>query len=380
MRILAIAHEKELNGASLSLLEIIDCLSARHQFWVLTSYGEGPFYDALKARKIPVAVQSFERWMVRKNHPLKWLLKSWRWRLIESNRNRKTAYVTAKFIQENKIDLIYTNTRVIDIGLRCARLTGKPHVWHFREFGEEDFHMYPLLTAREHFGSIEKNTDVIICNSRAVYDKFSKEFRGKTKLCVVYNGVPEPEQKSQHMNEKIRFLITGRLSRAKGQLDAVQAVNELVKRGYTEFELLVAGPQRESYPELQREAEKSGDLVKFLGLRTDMPYLRSITDVELVCSRMEAFGRVTAEAMLAGNPVIGKNTGGTAELIEDGKNGFLYEPGNIEELADRMEELIKEPARIKAMGEYAAEYAKDRFLIETCARKIEDIFIQVCRD
>ena len=90
MRILAIAHEKELNGASLSLLEIIDCLSARHQFWVLTSYGEGPFYDALKARKIPVAVQSFERWMVRKNHPLKWLLKSWRWRLIESNRNRKT--------------------------------------------------------------------------------------------------------------------------------------------------------------------------------------------------------------------------------------------------------------------------------------------------
>lgn len=380
MRILAIAHEKELNGASLSLLEIIDCLSARHQFWVLTSYGEGPFYDALKARKIPVAVQPFERWMVRKNHPLKWLLKLLRWRLIESNRNRKTAYVTAKFIQENNIDLIYTNTRVIDIGLRCARLTGKPHVWHFREFGEEDFHMYPLLTDREHFGSIEKNTDVIICNSKAVYDKFSKKIRGKTKLCVVYNGVAEPEQKSQHMNGKIRFLITGRLSRAKGQLDAVMAVNELRKRGYTDFELLAAGPQRESYPELQREAEKSGDLVKFLGLRTDMPYLRSITDVELVCSRMEAFGRVTAEAMLAGNPVIGKNTGGTAELIEDGKNGFLYEPGNIEELADRMEELIKEPSRIKVMGEYAAEYAKGRFLIEACARKIEDIFIQVCRD
>ncbi|MCI7812787.1 MAG: glycosyltransferase family 4 protein [Lachnospiraceae bacterium] len=380
MKILVVAHEKELNGASLSLLDIIDYLSVRHQFWVVTSYGDGPFYETMKERNIHIVVQPFERWMVRKNHPLKWPLKSLRWRLIESNKNRKTAYEIAKVIQENNIDLIYTNTRVIDIGLRCARLTGKPHVWHFREFGEEDFDMYPLVTAREHFGRIGKNTDVIICNSRAVYAKFLKKIHGKAKLCVVYNGVAKPEQKSQHTNEKVRFLITGRISRAKGQLDAVLAVNELVKRGYTEFELLVAGPQSENYLELQREAEKNRGMIKFLGMRTDMPYLRSITDVELVCSRMEAFGRVTVEAMLAGNPVIGKNAGGTTELIEEGKNGFLYEPGNIKELADKMEKLIKEPARIKEIGEYAAEYAKDRFLIEVCAKKIEEIFIEVCKN
>lgn len=379
MKILAVAHEKELNGASLSLLEIIDCLSVRHQFWVLTCYGEGAFYEALKVREIPVIVQPFERWMKRKNHPLKWLLKSLRWRLVESIENQKAAYVIEKLIQEKEIDLIYTNTRVVDIGLRCARLTGKPHVWHFREFGEEDFNMYPLLTAREHFGSIEKNTDVIICNSKAVYDKFSRKIHGKTKLCVVYNGIPEPEEKSRHMNEKIRFLITGRVSEAKGQLDAVLAAKELMKRGHTQFELLVAGPQKESYLELQNEAEACDGLVKFLGMRKDMSYLRSITDVELVCSRKEAFGRVTVEAMLAGNPVIGKNAGGTAELIEDGKNGFLYEPGNIKELADKMEELINNQDRIKVMGNYAADYAKNRFLIEDCARKIETVFMNVCK-
>ena len=91
---------------------------------------------------------------------------------------------------------------------------------------------------------------------------------------------------------------------------------------------------------------------------------------------MEAFGRVTVEAMMSGNAVIGKNSGGTAELIIENENGFLYEPYDISSLADKMEYFINNPDAVKAMGKNAYNYAKERFLIEKCALSVEEIFIR----
>ena len=97
-------------------------------------------------------------------------------------------------------------------------------------------------------------------------------------------------------------------------------------------------------------------------------------DVELVCSRAEAFGRVTVEAMLGGIPVIGSNTGGTPELIQDGKNGYLYKYGNPEELESKMEIFIANPDLIKTMGLYAQEYARSRFLSDVYMKKLWQIY------
>lgn len=74
-----------------------------------------------------------------------------------------------------------------------------------------------------------------------------------------------------------------------------------------------------------------------------MPSLRKNMDVELVCSRAEAFGRVTAEAMLGGMSVIGSNTGGTVGLINHKKIGYLYSKSDINELAEYMKEFICNP-------------------------------------
>ena len=374
MKILVISHESELNGASLSLLGIIDCLSQRHQFFVVTSSDSGPFVDELKKRKQSVITLPYTRWMQTKGNPLKWIIRAARWNLVDSLKNQKTAKKLAEFIKENDIDLIYSNTRVVDIGMRVTKLTKKPHIWHFREFGEEDFNMHPLCLKSCHYKKIGDNTDYIICNSKAVYNKFADKIKGKAKLSVVYNGITPPKEINNHENEKLRFLITGRVSEAKGQLDAVLAVKELISRGYSDFELLVAGPKNSAYPGLDNESVPSN--VTFLGKRDDMQYLRSVTDVELVCSKMEAFGRVTVEAMMSGNAVIGKNSGGTAELIIENENGFLYEPYDISSLADKMEYFINNPDAVKAMGKNAYNYAKERFLIEKCALSVEEIFIR----
>lgn len=79
----------------------------------------------------------------------------------------------------------------------------------------------------------------------------------------------------------------------------------------------------------------------------------------LMCSKMEAFGRVTVEALKCGLPVIAANTGGSLEIIEDGTNGYLYQSGNTLDLADKIMLLYtncsrfeKETNARKAMGKF----------------------------
>ena len=105
MKILVISHESELNGASLSLLGIIDCLSQRHQFFVVTSSDSGPFVDELKKRKQSVITLPYTRWMQTKGNPLKWIIRAARWNLVDSLKNQKTAKKLAEFIKEKELTI-----------------------------------------------------------------------------------------------------------------------------------------------------------------------------------------------------------------------------------------------------------------------------------
>jgi glycosyltransferase involved in cell wall biosynthesis len=114
---------------------------------------------------------------------------------------------------------------------------------------------------------------------------------------------------------------------------------------------------------LDQAVKESGvaDRIKFVGyVKNPANYLRA-ADIVLVCSRAEAFGRATVEGMLAGKPVIGTDSGGTPELIDAGRTGSLYPPGNAEKLAERIGELANDPAKRVAMGQAAATYAQMAF-------------------
>ncbi len=87
-------------------------------------------------------------------------------------------------------------------------------------------------------------------------------------------------------------------------------------------------------------------------------------DILLMCSRKEAFGRVTVEGMKAGKPVIGAGSGGTKELIRDGYNGFLYTFGDYRELAEKVKYLCQHPDEAGQMGENGKQWALEKFNIE----------------
>ena len=96
-------------------------------------------------------------------------------------------------------------------------------------------------------------------------------------------------------------------------------------------------------------------------------------DVLLMCSRAEAFGRVTIEAMLRKVPVIGFDSGGTSELIEDGVTGFKFK--NYSEVENALGVLITKPQESQRIINKAYETAKDKFSEERYTANVYDFII-----
>lgn len=76
-------------------------------------------------------------------------------------------------------------------------------------------------------------------------------------------------------------------------------------------------------------------------------------DLFIFPSQTETLGLVALEAMASGTPVIAANAGGVRDLIEDGVNGYLYEPGSIDDLVDKTMALLDDPRRLEALSESA---------------------------
>ena len=87
----------------------------------------------------------------------------------------------------------------------------------------------------------------------------------------------------------------------------------------------------------------------------------------------EAFARVTVEGMLCGKPIIGARSGATPELVKDGFNGLLYEPGNHQDLAEKVKYLIDHSEEAKQMGANGFEWASKESTIEKCASQVFDV-------
>lgn len=116
----------------------------------------------------------------------------------------------------------------------------------------------------------------------------------------------------------------------------------------------------------------------FTGFRRDIPELIQLLDVVVHASvKPEPFGRVIAEGMAMGKPVVAAMNGGPLEIIEDGRTGFLVPPGNPEKLAQRIIELLTDRSRADTLGRHAQRDAAARFSPRYHARLVEQVYENV---
>lgn len=129
------------------------------------------------------------------------------------------------------------------------------------------------------------------------------------------------------------------------------------------------GPERQA---LEAYAEEQGvrERVVFAGFRRDIPQLVQLLDILVLPSLQETFGMVLLEGMAGGVPVVGSRTGGIPEVIDEGKNGRLFAPGDAVELAAILDELLHDPALAKRLGEGGKRAVLERYTIERFADRL----------
>jgi glycosyltransferase involved in cell wall biosynthesis len=114
------------------------------------------------------------------------------------------------------------------------------------------------------------------------------------------------------------------------------------------------------------------------GWRDDVDRILKSLDVLVHTSRWEGLARVLPEALSAGVPVVVTRVDGASDVIRDGVNGYLVEPGQVGEMSARTEELLSDPALRRRMGEAGLENPSE-FEIEHMVRRQEELYLRLAR-
>jgi len=361
MKVCFISHTSAKGGAEKALLELIEVLKERVECYVILPRS-GPLIEEFKKRKITYSILPYGWWMGKK-------FPGWK-RVARIILNLFAWIPLTLRIKLWKCEIVYTNTITVCVGALAAKILKLPHVWHIHEFGYEDHSLIFDFGTNLSLWFMNNFSDIVIANSHAVAEKY-KKYIPLSKIKVIYYSVNVPKdlipnKMNLQKDKKIRCAIVGSLQEGKRQEEAILAMKELINKG-VESELLIIGKGDLKYEKFLRELVIKNKLlkyVKFLGW-FDNPFLiMNAVDVILVCSVCEAFGRVTIEAMKLGKPVIGARSGGTAELIQDGFNGFLYTPGDYRELAEKIFFVYEHPEIAKKIAENGKRWADQNFTQE----------------
>ncbi|MEM7392536.1 MAG: glycosyltransferase family 4 protein, partial [Verrucomicrobiota bacterium] len=367
MRICFISPQVGIIGAARSLLESAEAVRAAGHEALVILPREGAMGNLLDERGIRWFASPFEDW-----------LRTWHTReqrLFFLPRIYRQARAIRRRFGSTQPDLIYSNTLVTPIGALVASMIKRPHIWHLREFGFEDHALRYVYGDRRCLPWADRNTVHFFSNSHAVAEKHHP-YIAPEKIEVVYQGVrisSEGESAPERIPGRFRCVMASMINEGKGYVDAVRGIDAVVRQG-VDVELLIAGaaPVPGHLRALEKIVEEAGlqDRVHFLGRRKNPIPLMKSADAVLMCSRCEAFGRVTAEAMLAGRAVIGTRSGATPELVLDRETGLHVEPGNPQDLARAIEYLSARPEEVERMGRKARERAELAFDPDDYDRKI----------
>lgn len=111
----------------------------------------------------------------------------------------------------------------------------------------------------------------------------------------------------------------------------------------------------------------------------EMPEHIGKSAIVVLPSRSEGMGRVLVEAMAAGKPRIGANVGGIPTVIDDGKDGLLFESGNVDQLAERLERLMSSRDLRARLGRLGRERALKEFTLDRYLERIGEFYLDVLK-
>lgn len=370
-----------LGGAELSLLEIMKHMRANADVLL---FDDGPFRAALDeiGARVDVLDQGALAGVRKQGGVSAGALKQ----LVALVRN------VAR--RARRAEVIYANTqRAMVVAALAGRLVRKPVVWHLRDIVSGEHFGRKQLTAIKYCARF--GVTRVISNS----DASAQAFRALTGFTpqhvdVVFNGISaEPFDALDAASQaalRARFGLPehawlvgsfSRLAHWKGQ----HLLLEAAARDPDMHVVLVGAPlfgEDEYAAQLHEIVARHGmdARVHFLGFQRDVAACMKAVDVVAHTSiTPEPFGRVIVEGMLARRPVVAARAGGVVEIVEDGENGLLCEPGNAAALADALGRLKHDGALRERLVASGRATAVRRFGTETYVERVEKILADTAK-
>lgn len=370
------------SGAFLSMVTLNCLLREKYNvdtFVVLPNPGDGE--ELLIKNKIPYTVIQSYDWVL----PLNKVRDEECLSEIQNKKknNKRAITLLEKLIKNNNFDLVHINTTYSYVGAEAALKAGIPYIWHLREFLEED--QGKTMWDREQGNKLINKADRIVTISQSLYKKYEQVF-DLSKLVCIFNGIDESKfyipDKMIMTKDTIRFIFVGGFEVYKGHIEFANACVKLYQQGY-DFEVWFIGTgKKEVRDQVKSIFNRAGleNKVSYLGYRSDVYNYFKETDISFTCSRAEAFGRTTVEAMLGGNLVIGADSAGTRELINDGKTGLLYQAGDVDDLCSKMKYAIENREQARKLAYAGQMFMHQNMTAEINAKKIYELYQNVMKD
>jgi len=294
-----------------------------------------------------------------------------------------------RLIRKNKFDVVFTQLFMADtIGRITAFLAGVPVITTAIQ------NIIPNLQKKYIVVNklLRYITNACICPTAAIteYAKKVIKFPVRKIVEIPTNCVDE----TRFINLKIdknkfkeelgvlpedRIVVTiGRLISQKGHRVLLDAAPKVLAKEKNVHFLIVGDGRLEQ--ELKKRSEELGisNRVKFLGSRRDTPELLAISDIFVFPSIWEGQGMILFEAFFSRIPIVASNVGGIPDVVKNGETGILAEPGNADDLANKLILALQNPETGRKLALNAFEKYKDRTMANS-AKKLGALFINLLK-
>lgn len=175
-------------------------------------------------------------------------------------------------------------------------------------------------------------------------------------------------------NERI-ITHTSNFREVKNTNDVIRIFHQINQQIPSKLLMVGDGPERRNAEELSRQLGVGSD-VRFLGKQEAIEEILSVSDLFLMPSGSESFGLAALEAMACSVPVISTNAGGLPELNINGKSGFLSEIGDVNDMAQKGIEIIKNEETLLKFKK-AAKARAEIFDLKNILPKYEEYYHKI---
>jgi glycosyltransferase involved in cell wall biosynthesis len=206
---------------------------------------------------------------------------------------------------------------------------------------------------------------------------------GAKNMVAVSNGIdPAPYEaaaRASAPNEVPVILFAGRLDQEKRVNELIAAVAKLPPSVPYRLDIIGNGSHREVWTRQATDLGLVPGKVRFLGFVDESDLIAAYGQCDVFCipGVAELQSLVTLEAMAAGKPVVGANAMALPHLIHPGENGWLYEPEDVDELRDRLADLLRDPAKRLRFGERGHEIVVSQHSWDATLRAFERFYTTV---